>query len=404
MKIAIIGGGASGMVAAYLLDRKRHQITVLEKEPILGGHIRTLNKNILPDRSNCDLVLEAGVLEFPVNFRNFIALMEDLEIQLEPVNLGSGLFLKDGRHFLSANAIANNFQGIQKLIEYLRLDTLYARSAPLWIKTHLAQQKNLHDQPLSQYLRSQCIRNCWIKLLVMYSYSLKFELINNFPVELAIATLKDYTFVDWLRIKGGVYSYIERILDRFKGKIIVNAEVDSVARKLDGVEIKLLNGETEKFDKIIFATPPDRVMKLLFDPTDEEIRWFSAWQENLATTIIHTDTSLYDRYGIEEFSEFDFFETENGWGYNAYLNQICNISSPIKYSLAFDLDRAIDPNKIIHSQEHSTPLYTVPSFRYRNEIIQTNGKNNTYHTGAYLADGLHEGAISSAIKVAQLIK
>ncbi|MGF1490572.1 MAG: FAD-dependent oxidoreductase [Prochloraceae cyanobacterium] len=404
MKIAIIGGGASGMVTAYLLDRKRHQITVLEKEPILGGHIRTLNKNILPDRSNCDRILEAGVLEFPVKFHNFIALMEELEIELEPVNLGSSLFLKDGRHFLSAGAIAKNFQGIQKLIEYLRLDTLYARSAGLWIKTYLAQQKNLHNQSLSQYLRSQCIRNCWIKLLVMYSYSLKFELINNFPAELAIPTLKDYTFVDWLRIKGGVYSYIERILDRFKGKIIVNAEVDSVARKSDGVEIKLLNGETEKFDKIIFATPPDRVMKLLFDPTDREIRWFSPWQENLATTIIHTDTSLYDRYGIEEFSEFDFFETENGWGYNAYLNQICGISSPIKYSLAFDLDRAIDPNKIIHSQDHSTPLYTVPSFRYRNEIIQANGKNNTYHTGAYLADGLHEGAIASAIKVAQLIK
>ena len=404
MRIAIIGGGASGMVAAYLLDRQGHDVTVLEKQPILGGHIRTLNQNISPNRSPCDRILEAGVLEFPVKFHNFIALMKELDVELEPVDLGSGLFLQDGRHFLSAGAIAKNFQGIQKLIEYLRLDTLYARSAGFWIKTHLAKIQNFHDRPLSQYLRSQCIRNCWIKLLVMYSYSMKFDSIDRFPAEMAIPTLKNYCFVDWLRIKGGVYSYIEKILDRFHGQILVNAEVASIARKSDGVEVKLLNRETDKFDKIVFATTPDRVIQLLFDPTDEEIRWFSPWQANQATTIIHADTSLYRKYGIKEFSEFDFFQTETGWGYNAYLNQICGIDSATKYSLAFNLDRAIAPEKIIHSQEHDTPLYTVPSFHYRNEIIQANGKNNTYHTGAYLEDGLHEGAITSAIKVAKLIK
>ncbi len=404
MKIAIIGGGASGMVAAYLLDRKGYQVTVLEKEPILGGHIRTLNKNVVPNQNHCDRILEAGVLEFPVKFRNFIALMKELEIELKPVALGSGLFLKDGRHFLSAGAIAKNFQGIQKLIEYLRIDTLYARSALLWLKTHFAKIDNFHDRPLSYYLRSQCIRNCWIKLLVMYSYSMQFPLIDAFPAELAIPVLNNYTFVDWLRIEGGVYSYIEKILDRFNGQILVNAEVTNIARKFDGVEIKLLNGEAEKFDKIIFATPPDRVIKILFDPTDEEIRWFSPWQENSATTIVHTDTSLYSRYGIEEFSEFDFFQGKNGWGYNAYLNQICGIAAPPKYSLAFNLDCEIDPEEIVHVQKHDTLLYTVPSFHYRNEIVQANGKNNTYHTGAYLADGLHEGAITSAIRVAQLIK
>ena len=41
--------------------------------------------------------------------------------------------------------------------------------------------------------------------------------------------------------------------------------------------------------------------------------------------------------------------------------------------------------------------------RYRDEVVATNGENNTYHAGAYLGDGLHEGAIASAFRVAQLI-
>jgi uncharacterized protein len=57
----------------------------------------------------------------------------------------------------------------------------------------------------------------------------------------------------------------------------------------------------------------------------------------------------------------------------------------------------------LHIQQHHTPLYTVAAFRDRQEIIRTNGEYNTYHVGAYLGDGLHEGAITSAIRVAELI-
>jgi uncharacterized protein len=237
----------------------------------------------------------------------------------------------------------------------------------------------------------------------MYSYSMPFELIDNFPAELAIPTLQDYIFVDWVRIKGGVYSYIQKILERFKGEILLEVEVAGIYRTMNAVKIELSDGVMYGFDKVVFATPPDRVMKLLSDPTDAEIKRFSAWKENHVKTVVHTDTSIYDRYGIQQFSEFDFFQTETGWGYNAYLNQLCGISSPEQYSLAFNLDNAIAPSKILHVQEHQTPLYTVESFRYRDEIVSTNGENNTYHAGAYLGDGLHEGAITSAIRVAQLM-
>jgi len=48
-------------------------------------------------------------------------------------------------------------------------------------------------------------------------------------------------------------------------------------------------------------------------------------------------------------------------------------------------------------------MYTVEAFKYRNEVIAENGENNTYHTGAHLYDGLHEGAILSGKKAAEKI-
>ena len=403
MKIAIIGGGASGMVTAYLLAQQGHHVSVFERQPILGGHIRTLNKNVTPNCSECEEVLESGVLEFPVAFHNFLDLMQELEVELESVNIGSGLFLQDGRHFLSGGMIQKNFTGIQRWLEYLRLDTLYARSAGFWVKTKFGQMPDFSALPVSQPLKRQCIRNCWLKLLLMYSYSMPFELIDDFPAELAIPVLRDYIFVKWVRIKGGVYSYIEKILERFKGEIYLNAEVSAITRTTNLVKIELSDGVAQPFDKVVFATPPAQVLKLLADPSSEEIRRFSAWETNQATTFSHTDSSIYNRYGIQQASEFDFFQTEKGWGYNCYLNQLCGISRPVSYYLAFNLDSLIAKEKILHIQEHHTPLYTVESFRYRDEVVSTNGENNTYHAGAYLGDGLHEGAITSAIRVAKLI-
>ncbi len=404
MNIAVVGGGASGMVSAYLLDKKGHQVTVFEKQSMLGGHIRTLNKNVSSQQSESGLFLEAGVVEFTRKFRNFLALMQELRVELEPVDLGSAIFFRDGGHFLSRTTIRKNCTGIRRLIEYLRLDTIYLQSLGLRRKLANTNSQSLYDRPLSQYLPGKSARNDWLKLLTMYSYSIPFESIDDVPAELAIPALRDYVLTEWVRVKGGVYAYIEKILERFRGKVYLDTHIQRIARMSDGgVQIELADGTSQLFDRVIFATPPDRVLALLADPTEAELRRFGAWQPNYATTTIHTDTSMYTRHGIAQLTEFDFFQTKSSWGYNAYLNQLCGIDSPRRYSLAFHLEDAIDSRYIVHQQQHHTPGYTVESFRYRDEVVATNGEDRIYHAGAYLCDGLHEGAISSALRVAELI-
>lgn len=42
MKVAILGAGFSGMLAAYLLEKEGIEVTVNEKNDYLGGHCKTL--------------------------------------------------------------------------------------------------------------------------------------------------------------------------------------------------------------------------------------------------------------------------------------------------------------------------------------------------------------------------
>ncbi len=402
MKVAIVGGGASGMTAAYYLNNNGHDVTVFEKKAILGGHILTLNKNVKVDNIDPNLILEAGVIEFSSEFHSFLSLMEELEVELLPINMGSSIFKKEGKRYLSRTVIAKNIRGLFRLIELIKLVFIYLSAAGLIIKTHFTKTSQFHNHSMADYIKKRSIKNSWLKLLTMYCYSIPYKLVNKIPAELALSALSHYVEADWYRIKGGVFSYIEKILEQFNGKVIVNAGITNITRSTKGVNIHFNKDKKETFDKIIFAVPPDQVLKLLSDPTEKEVKYFKAWKENIAQTIVHTDSLLYKHYGISHASEFDFFETKDGWGYNACLNQICGLNPIPRYNLSFNLNNLISKQTIIYQAEHHTPMYTVAAFKYRNQILADNGDNNTYHAGAYLYDGLHEGAILAGKKVAEL--
>ncbi len=105
-------------------------------------------------------------------------------------------------------------------------------------------------------------------------------------------------------------------------------------------------------------------------------------------------------------TEFDVIETAPGkGGYNCYLNVLCGVPESEKraFGLAFGIDAWIDPAKVILEQQHHTPDYSVESRHWHHEVSDSNGENHTYHVGAWLGDGLQEGAVISAVAVSELL-
>ncbi|MEM7033362.1 MAG: NAD(P)-binding protein, partial [Chloroflexota bacterium] len=355
MRIAIVGGGAAGMVTAYLLNTYHH-ITVIEKQPILGGNIRTLNKNVTDVDLDAGITLDNGVIEFQRDtFVQFHKLMNKLGVHLADVDGGStALFLADGRHISGPGVIkASALSWPQRIQAYLKL-------LPIWTSYQhfLRQTENpqvLVGKPIADFWRDDvwCI---WQRMPLMYGYSIPYAKIDDFPAEIGAQILRQSgQGTSWTRVVGGVYTYIEKIVETFQGNIICNANIKTIIRQSNGVMITLASGDELHFDKLVFVMPPDQVLKLVADATPEEQRRFAAWQANKATTIIHTDLSMYQRYGVSFYSEFDLFEKEGGQdaGYNAYLNRLCGLpttQSP-HYSLAYNLAESIDPTKVVHRQD-----------------------------------------------------
>ncbi|MEH6634556.1 MAG: hypothetical protein V7700_03510, partial [Halioglobus sp.] len=179
-----------------------------------------------------------------------------------------------------------------------------------------------------------------------------------------------------------------------------------ISRSNNGVEVQCGDLALQA-DKIVIATPPAQVLQSLRDPNPHEASVFANWHENRATTVIHTDTDLYNAWGKPGYTEFDVFAKAGGndAGYNAYLNRLCGLPEDhhTHYFLAYNLADRINPAKILHTQHHCTPLYTSDAYCSIDAIKAHNGSNNTYFAGAYLYNGLHEGAAQSALSIRDLL-
>ncbi len=91
--IAVIGGGISGMGAAYNLAQ-HHRVVLFEAEPSIGGHARTRPAG----RDGADLV-DTGFIVFNyANYPHLTALFDELDVPVVKSNMSFGASI-DGGHF-----------------------------------------------------------------------------------------------------------------------------------------------------------------------------------------------------------------------------------------------------------------------------------------------------------------
>jgi predicted NAD/FAD-binding protein len=391
------------MVTAHLLDEV-HDVTVFERDRVPGGHVRTLGGNVPAAGLPAAVLLDAGVIEFDRrHFLRFHALMEELGVEMASVPATSGLFLADGSSWHAPERLKREYPGLlQRGLEIPRHLPLLAERSRFLARIAEAEPAALVALRVDHFLEDG-VFGTWLKMLLMYAYSIPYERTGAIGASLAIPMLRRFVHdSDWTRVVGGVWTYLDRIRAGLSGAVVTDAEVVHVRRSAGRVDVTVAGDTTRSFDAVVFATTPDQVLRVLDDADEDERRRFGDWRPNVVHTTVHTDTGLYERRGLHYHSEFDLFETAGGaHGYNAHLNRLCGLAdAPPFYNLAFGLDDEIDPRLVLHTQEHTTPDYTVEALRWRDEVIAANGQRATWHAGAWLGDGLHEGAVVSAERVA----
>ncbi len=405
MRIAVVGGGAAGLVSAWLLGGS-HDVVVYERAPTVGGHVRTLGGNVPavgPYR------LDAGVIELErAHFPTVFAALGALGVGLRAVPGTTTFFPREGRRWWSPGALSDADAPLwERGLDLLRLELHRGAAARFREQAHRA----VVGERLGALLGDDIIDR-WLALLVMYAYSTPLAEVPDVAAELAVPMLDRFLDAEaWFSVEGGMYAYQEAILSRFSGTVYTNAQVRA-RRSPDGVTVTHEDGSTARYDALVVATPPHRVLDVLADADEAERARFGACRGRTVEVCVHDDPGPYVRRGATvgpdafEASEFDVFELDGGDGaYNARLDRLCGLPHGLQRTpgLAFHLDAEIDPARVLWRQTHDVGVYDVAGMAHRGEVLATQGHRATWYAGAWLGDGLHEGAFASAVEVARAL-
>ncbi|HKJ20422.1 MAG TPA: FAD-dependent oxidoreductase, partial [Woeseiaceae bacterium] len=354
MKIAIIGSGIAGNVAAYKL-RQAHDITVFESGSYVGGHTNTVDV-YEDDRS---IAVDTGFIVFnDRTYPNFIRLLDEIGQASQPSDMSFSVQADDGRIEYSGSSLNGLFAQRRNIVRppFYRM----IRDILRFNKTALPSVDHLDDEEtLGTYLRKngygQEFVDHYLIPMAAAIWSAEPGSVLEMPVRFLVRFFANHGLLQisdrpiWRVIKGGSREYVSKLVAGHQDRIRLNSPVQSIRRLDDRVEVHSATGGTECFDYVFVACHSDQALGLLQDATPVEREVLGAIQYQSNEAILHTDASLMPKrrhawaawnYHIPRDSSDHVAVTYN-------MNILQGLEANKQYMVTLNNDRHIDPGKVI---------------------------------------------------------
>lgn len=422
-KIAIVGAGAAGLTAAYLLQSK-HRVTIFEKGSHLGGHAQTI---VVEDGPDAGTPLDVGFMV--LNNRNYPTLHKLLSL------LGVDEFIDSEMSFSyysekSNSQYAINWNQTNDFAKRFNRESVEVRKTPNSIFLNLLkeffkfcrqasqdlQDGKLADVTLGQYLQVKEFSQFFIESYVIPMgaaiWSTPPQPMLDFPADVFIRFFDNHGLLSfqedpqWQHIQGGSKTYVEAIIKGFQGSVNCHSTIKTIVRQNDGRIIRSGTGEEKKFDCVILATHADKALSLLSDPSEDERRLLGTWKYQVNQAMLHTDESVMppDRTSWASWNYTQEAETADmsSLSMTYHLNRLQGHNETEKqYFLTLNRYKPIPQEHILRELEFTHPTYTFESIASQKELAEFNGTRKTHFCGSYFGYGFHEDAVKSGVAVAR---
>jgi predicted NAD/FAD-binding protein len=394
MKIAIIGSGIAGNVAAYTL-RQAHDI---------GGHTNTVDV-YEDDRS---IAVDTGFIVFnDRTYPNFIRLLDEIGQASQPSEMSFSVQADDGKIEYSGSSLNGLFAQRRNIVRppFYRM----IRDILRFNRTTLPSIDRLDDEEtLGNYLRkngySHEFVNHYLIPMAAAIWSAEPGSVLEMPVRFLVRFFANHGLLQisnrpiWRVIKGGSREYVGKLVDGHRDRIRLNSPVQSIRRIDQRVEVHSATGGTESFDYVFVACHSDQALGLLKDATRTEREVLGAIQYQPNEAILHTDASLMPtkrcawaawNYHIPRDSSRHVAVTYN-------MNILQGLEATKQYLVTLNNDRHIDPDKVIRTVQYEHPVYSRESVAAQRRQAEIN-TDRTFFCGAYWRSGFHEDGVVSAL-------
>ncbi len=408
-RIAVIGGGISGMAAAHMLA-EGNEVTLFEAAPRLGGHARTVLAG-----KNADQPVDTGFIVFnTVNYPHLTALFDRLDVPLAKSNMSFGASIDGGRIEYGLRNLGAVFAQPRNAARpaFLRMigDVLRFNANAL----ELSKTPGLTIRGLLERLKTgDWFRDYYLLPLSGAIWSVPPEQILEFPAQTMIRFFANHALLhhsgqhQWWTVDGGSVEYVQRLGARMRAQgveIRLGASVSAVRRNPRGAEVRTARGIWERFDEVIFATHADVTLKLLTDPSPAEAANLGAFRFQPNQAILHADSSIMPN-SRKVWSSWVYTEAKGKKSDRIDLTYWMNSLQPIPGGdpmfVTLNSTRPIREDLIYDETSFQHPVYDQGALDAQVRLGMENGLNNTWFCGAWMKNGFHEDGFASAVDVVQ---
>jgi uncharacterized protein len=405
MRIAIVGAGVSGLVAAHLLQRE-HEIVLYEAGAYAGGHTNTIRV----DTPHATHHLDTGFIV--MNDRNyplFTRLLDQLGVARQPTHMSFSVKGEDedfeysgtprGLYCQPRNLLSVRFQ--RMVLELLRFNRL--------LRALLVESETAAES-LGDFLARHRFSPTFVERLIVPQVSAVWSTdpraLHSFPVRFLAEFFANHGMLGlrdrprWSTVVGGSARYVDALTAPFRERIRLNARVLSVRRAHTHVELVAAGCAPERYEHVVIATHSDQALALLADASAREAELLGAIPYQRNEAVLHTDASLLPRRRAAR-AAWNFHllrEPKPLSTVTYYINHLQRLRADRHFCVTLNRTEAIDPQKIIRTIAYAHPVYTPAGVAAQSRHADISGPAaRTHFCGAYWGWGFHEDGVRSAL-------
>ena len=403
MRIAIVGAGVSGLVAAHLLHRE-HDVSIFEAADWIGGHTHTVRVDTAGGAYDVDT---GFIVMNDRNYPNFERLLAKLGVGTRASNMSFSV--SDGGDFeYSSTSLGGLFANPRHLASPAFMRMLAdVRRFQREARELLASEG---DGPsLSEYLEQGRYSREFVERLIVPQAAAVWSAdpgqMWTFPARFLAQFFENHGMLGlggrpkWRTVVGGSHRYVERLTAPFTERIRLSQPVTAIARVADHVEVTARGGRPQRFDRVVIATHSDQALEMLTNPSDREREILGAIPYQRNEVVLHTDRRLLPRRRRAWASWNYHLDTDGGGSSVTYhMNRLQNLSAPEELCVTLNLTGRIEPARVLGSWNYSHPVYTSAGMTAQRRRIEIDGVDRIHYCGAYWGWGFHEDGVVSALQ------
>ena len=257
MKIAVVGGGVSGLVSAYLLSKADHEVELFERDAHFGGHAHTVS---VPG-SQGDVHLDTGFVVYnEPAYPRFSRLLHELGVASQASDMSFSVSCHACGIEYSSRGLAGWLARPSTMLRPARLRFLWDLRRFYRDASNDTEDAALDNVTLLDYLRRRGygdeLRRHFIVPLAAAVWSMSPGAVDSFPARYLLRFLYNHGLVGsgsdnwrWRTVSGGSRSYVNAITSRLRATRSCTP-VQTVQRHLDGVSLGLADGALHDYDAV----------------------------------------------------------------------------------------------------------------------------------------------------------